>query len=92
MKIGFTTLPIRVLVLAMAIVFIVIYGLMLIVVSSGLPESWVGLIYVCIGLSAGFAGIFYFFHPTRILLVPISLGVMQSLVICVGLIFAGGST
>jgi hypothetical protein len=90
MKIDLTTLPIRVLVLAMGIAFIVIYGLMLIVVTSGLPDSWVGLIYVCIGLSAGVAGIFYFLHQSRILLVPMSLGVMQSLVICLGFIFAGG--
>lgn len=89
MKLSATALPLRILILLMGIGFIVAHALMLVVVTSGLPASWIGLIYVMVGLSAGIACIVFFFHQSRLCVLTIALGVLQSLIFFVGNMLAG---
>jgi len=84
MKPSAHSLPLRILILLVGVGLIVVYALMLIVVATGLPASWVGLIYVTVGFSAGIACIIFFFHQSRFGVLTIALGVVQSLVFFVG--------
>jgi hypothetical protein len=82
-------LPLRTLILLIGVGQIVFYVLMLVVVSSGLPASWVGLVYVVVGLSASIACIVFFFHQSRLCVLAIGLGLAQTLLILVGNMIAG---
>jgi hypothetical protein len=88
-KLGMHSLPLRILMLLMGVGLIVAYALMAIVVTSGLPASWVGLVYVTVGLSAGIASIVFFFRQSRFGVLIIVLGVLQSLIFFVGNMLAG---
>ena len=83
------SLALRFLILLVGVVIIVAYALMAIVVTSGLPASWIGLVYVTVGLSAGIACIVFFFHQSRLCVLVIVLGVLQSLIFFIGNMLAG---
>lgn len=81
--------PFRIFVLLLGVVFFAIYGAMLIVVGINLPDSWLGLIYVVVGLAGAVACIQYFRKQSRILLVPISAALALIITILVGTLLFG---
>ena len=91
MNVGTRGLSLRILIFLMGSGLTVFYALMLIVVASGLPASWVGLIYVAVGLSAGVACVVFYFHQSRFWVLTIGLGVLQSLIFVLGILLAGGT-
>lgn len=90
MKFSASALVPRILILLIGIVLIVAYLLMLVVVASGLPASWIGLILVIVGLSGGIACIVFFFRQTRLCTFFLGLGAIQSVFLLLGHMLAGG--
>ncbi len=79
----------RIFVLFLGIGLFVIYGMMLLVVGVNLPDSWVGLIYVSIGLT-GAAACFRYFHKQKpILLIPILAALILIMTDLVGILLFG---
>lgn len=81
--------PFRIFVLLLGVVFFAVYGAMFVVVGINLPDSWLGLIYVVVGLAGAVACIRYFRNQSRILLVPISAALALIITILVGTVLFG---
>lgn len=82
--------PFRIAMLLLGIGFIIIFGLMFIAVGVNLPDSWVGLIYVFVGLDGGVSGVRYYKNQHRILLIPIGAALIMAITILGGILLFGG--
>jgi drug/metabolite transporter (DMT)-like permease len=81
--------PFRVLVLLLGIALLIVYGAMFVVVGVNLPDSWIGLIYVIIGLIGAFTSFLYFLNPRPILLIPVSAALILIATILLGTLLFG---
>lgn len=81
--------PFRIFVLLLGVVFFAVYGAMFIVVGINLPDSWIGLTYVIVGLAGAVACIQYFRNQSRMLLVPISAALVLLIAGLVGTLLFG---
>jgi len=88
-NIWLTSRSFRIFVLLLGIGFFVIYGMMLLVVGVNLPDSWVGLIYVSIGLTGAAACFRYFGKQKPIFLIPIFAALILLVTDLVGLLLYG---
>lgn len=68
---GMASFPFRLIMLVVGTGTLICSLLMLLVVAVNLPDSWVGLIYVTLGLAAGISSIAYYFLKKPLLLIPI---------------------
>ena len=66
-----TSKPFRIFVLLLGVGLFIVYGMMLVVVGINLPDSWVGLVYVIVGLAGATACFLYFRKQKSIFLIPI---------------------
>ena len=85
----FASKPFRIFVLTLGIGLFVVFGMMLIPVSVNLPDSWMGLLYVVVGLTGATASVRYYFTQRRILLIPILAATLLITTILVGTLLFG---
>lgn len=81
--------PFRVFILVLGIGLFVLYGIMLVTVGINLPDSWVGLVYVTVGLAGGLASFRYYRRQKPILLVPIAIALILIVAILIGTLLFG---
>src|SRR3954470_5950138 len=84
-----TSRPLRLFVLLLGIGLVVLYGAMLIVIAVNLPDSWVGLILVIVGLAGGLSGVLYFRSSRAILLVPLAAALTLTMALAIGILLLG---
>ena len=81
--------PVRVSLVILGAGLLVAYGMMLIVVSIDLPDSWVGLVYATIGLTGSVSCIRYYFTQCKALLIPIFAASLLLAIFALGILVFG---